>query len=237
MTTEVKIIVAVAVVIIIRRIIRIIYGKKITDTMRFIRAVSATTSVFNLKTCIDVKGYKYNPLTHEYARFLLKGGWDIHDKHTTIQTIKWLFEKGHNKDFMNDMKWIKENPDYKPEEELQFHKEAVQKALKKYPNQGILAWDLCRVTYVAGGGYLAGFLSYKQAIKYCVKACKLLQENYSSWDDMMESYTIGYSDWTGHENEDRLKKYKKLKSKANGLYSVPWNTYLDEEDIIHRRFI
>lgn len=239
---------------ILRNMIKKIYWMNMTPTMKFILAANATTDLHTFKTCIDVNGYRYHIFGHLFAKFILNGGWGVNDKESAVDMIKWLLDEGHNKDFMEDLKWVNDGGfpkeiEYAESEEdeeeennelrqMKKHFRNLKKAQENYPSQGILAWDLCRVLYIAGGAYLSGYFTYKEALGYCVQACRLLQENYSSWDHMMGSYLIGYNDWCESINNDsRLKKYEKLKKIPNGLYSIPWYTPLDEDDVIHQRVL
>lgn len=244
---------AIIMIWIVRRVLKLRYLGKMTPTMKFILAVNATTDIHTLKTCIDVNGYRYNIITRFLAKYILKFGWDVDSKESAIDMVDWLFNEGHNTGFMDDLesldekdlKWIYETNFYEESEDedeeakqMRKHLNNMKKVLYDYPSQGILAWDLCRVLYVVGGAYQSGYLTYQESIHYCIQACRMLQENYSSWDDMIGSYLIGYDDWcTTISNNSRKEKYEKLKSVPNGLYSIPWDTKLDENDVIRQRII
>lgn len=74
-------------------------------------------------------------------------------------------------------------------------------------------------------------MEYGEAVRIAFETCKLLQENFSSWDDMVGSYTLGYQLWRGKRKKDRLKYYKRLK-KSSWIYrSAPWDTVLKEEEL------
>ena len=46
-------------------------------------------------------------------------------------------------------------------------------------------------------------MEYGEAVRIAFETCKLLQENFSSWDDMVGSYTLGYQLWRGKRKTDR----------------------------------
>lgn len=216
------IIIVVIIFIILKYISKLIYKARLTPTMKFILATNATTIFYSFKTCIDINCYKYSFLPKKFAKYLLKMGWGIHNREETIEMIEWLIEDGHNKSFTEEVKELSE-------EEL--------KSVGIEKDQDILSWDLCRIIYICGGAYLCGYLKYKEAIAYCVYTCEILQKSYTSWDDMMASYLQGVSYWQGDDEvtNSRLRHYKKLKNKKNGLYDIPWNTTLDKNDVIGPR--
>ena len=84
----------------------------------------------------------------------------------------------------------------------------------------------------------AGYINYEEAIKISVDACRVLQANYSSWDHMMNSYFLGLAYWNGAMQtspESRKLAYEAEKNNPNGIYSIPWDTNLDEHDFIAPR--
>lgn len=215
------ILIIIILIFILKGLIKIIYKSRITPTMRFILAVNATAFLHTFKTCIDINCNRYNFLSKKFSKYLLDMGWGIKNKEETINMINWLFLEGHNKEFIKEIKSLSR-------EELE--------SLEIKETQNVLAWDLCRVVYIAGGAYLSGYIKYEEAINYCVDAFEKLQQNFTSWDNMMDSYLLGVKYWSGEEQiNERLKHYEKLKNKSNSLYSIPWNTKLDKNDIIKPR--
>ena len=106
----------------------------------------------------------------------------------------------------------------------------LEEMKQKYPEQGMLGWDLVRALSVVGGAYMGGIMEYEEAAKIAFQACRLLQENFSLWDDMVGSYTLGYQFWRGKKKRDRLKYYKKLKRRS-WIYKISWNTTLKEDEL------
>ena len=73
-------------------------------------------------------------------------------------------------------------------------------------------------------------LSGQKQNRSCVKAInELLQENFTSWDDMVANYTLGYQFWCDKRQKDRWEYYKKLKK--TWIFKIAWNTELIESDI------
>lgn len=60
-----------------------------------------------------------------------------------------------------------------------------------------LAWDLFRVSHLAQWGYLAGYVTYAEALRLIEPAAKRVAQTYSSWGEAYESYLKGYAQWSG----------------------------------------
>ncbi len=64
---------------------------------------------------------------------------------------------------------------------------------------------MCRLCNIVTWGTVAGYIKYKDAISICVKAGRILQANFNSWDDMINNY-LGYRYWCGEESKMKEKK-------------------------------
>ncbi len=95
--------------------------------------------------------------------------------------------------------------------------------------QGMLGWNLVRVLSIVGSAYMGGIMEYEEAAGIALKTCRILQSNFSSWDNMVESYTVGYQKWRGKKKKDRLRYYQRLKK--TWVYEIDWNTELKEEEL------
>ena len=76
---------------------------------------------------------------------------------------------------------------------------------------------------------MGGIMEYEEAAKIALEACRTLQNNFSCWDDMVGSYTLGYQYWRGKKKKDRLKYYQRMKK--TWIYLISWNTPLREEEL------
>lgn len=95
------------------------------------------------------------------------------------------------------------------------------------------AWDLQRVVFLAGLGYLAGYLTYDEAIKHSIDACKKIQALYTGWEDFLESYLTGHMLWYGvgfDVQTDtpyyRKTAYEQEQASTYKAWDVSWDTNL-----------
>jgi hypothetical protein len=123
--------------------------------------------------------------------------------------------------------------------------------IENYGDRGILAWDLYRAMYLNAVSYTVGFYTYEESLNKSLLISKKIQENFNSWDDYMNNYSLGYQYWSRDilenplENpplpEDgmlnfnesgtafRKKLYQWLKNEEDSVYNIPWNTELKKE--------
>ena len=66
---------------------------------------------------------------------------------------------------------------------------------EKWGDRGILCWDLFRMSNLVQWGYLAGYLTYPEALALLEPAVTLLHDNFKNWDEAYENYLDGYNWW------------------------------------------
>ena len=59
------------------------------------------------------------------------------------------------------------------------------------------AWDWFRVSSLAQWGYLAGYVTYPEALALVEPAAQKVCETYGSWDEAQGAYLAGYCKWAG----------------------------------------
>lgn len=224
-----------------------------SDTVRFINATYALITTSNDMDTSIYGGLKRSFLNNMSMEVALKDSWDITDTASAESTIEWLMTEGHNKEFMDLLKEYQGNR----EELMKLRQELEAKGslasdeaqlLELYdmleevhadnPEQGILAWDLCRATQIASWSYVAGFLSYERSMEISIEASTRLQEQFTSWDQLVHNYLLGYQYWSGESPADaqselvlRKQIYTRLKADPSGPYQVDWNTALSAQEI------
>lgn len=95
-------------------------------------------------------------------------------------------------------------------------------------------WDLCRATQLLGMMYLVKMINREELDQEFSRTGKVIQQQFSSWDEMAESYLGGYEAWlerTGNRDAAqhaawRRNIFMRLKANPDGPYSLPWRTDL-----------
>ncbi len=203
--------------------------KRLTPTQKFILAASSPTIAHNYKCVIDIWDTSKSEVGVERAKQLLKWGWGEVTYENVKKSADDCLNRGHN------MKFIEYCSGSMSSEEAaskytDVQRELLEKMKVKYPKQGMLGWDFVRTLSIVGGAYMVGVMEYEEAAKIALVVCRRMQENFSSWDDMVGSYTLGYQFWRGKKKKDRLKYYKSLK-RFSWIYKISWDTPLREEEL------
>ena len=203
-------------------------ASELTPTQRFILAASSPTVGNNYKCVIDIWDTHLSSEKRDRVKTLFEWGWGEFTYENAKNMAEECLSNGYNEKF-------KEYCSVGASSELtskytDFQLMMLEEMKQKYPKKGMLAWDLVRVLSIVGGAYMGGIMQYEEAVRIAFTASKLLQENFSSWDDMVGSYTLGYQFWRGKKKKDRLKYYKMLKRRG-WIYKISWDTALREEEL------
>ena len=205
------------------------FRDSLTPTQKFILAASSPTVANNYKCVIDIWGTCESEVDREKAIKLFEWSWGEFTCENTRMSVDDCLNHGYHekfKEYCNADMSSSSASGY-----TDFERELLEETKRKYPKQGLLGWDLVRILSIVGGAYMGGVMEYGEAVRIAFETGKLLQENFSSWDDMVGSYTLGYQLWRGKRKKDRLKYYKRLK-KSSWIYrSAPWDTVLKEEEL------
>lgn len=168
--------------------------------------------------------------------------WSIYNREDLLTQIKSLTEYGHNSEFSYFAEFIDSMTKREYEQLLKEAKGIdeymfpLDKELdEKWGKKGIMAWDLFRVANLVQWGYMAGYLTYNEALAAAEPAVKKLQENFDSWEEAYDNYVDGHVWWSrtdirGLEYEDwgRRAECKELME----IYSDVFDNNLFKEKII-----
>ena len=144
--------------------------------------------------------------TYEWARYLLENSWGITDRESLIETVCRMTYYGHNADFQSYVAMIKgmSAAEYrellKNAEGMDAYMFPYTKRLgEKWGDRGILCWDLFRMSNLVQWGYVAGYVTYPEALALLEPAAMLVQKNFKNWNEAFENYLDGYN-WWAREN-------------------------------------
>lgn len=144
--------------------------------------------------------------SYEWARYILKDSWSVTDRDSLIETICRMTYYGHNANFLYDAATIGGMTAAEYQEVLKnaqgmdaYMFPYTKQLGEKWGSRGILCWDLFRMSNLTQWGYLAGYLTYPEALALLEPAVLLLCENFQSWEEAYENYLDGYN-WWAREN-------------------------------------
>ena len=159
------------------------------------------------------------------SRDVMDGSWNIHSREDLINTVLSMSYYGHNatfKSMVEDMKGRtqaeRETISAASDAWPSYMWEYTEYVDEKWGDRGIMAWDLFRMSDLVQWGYVAGYVTYEEALALLEPAATRLCENFSSWDEAYENYLDGYNWWDRNDvlNKDiwetsRGKSYLEMK--------------------------
>lgn len=107
--------------------------------------------------------------------------------------------------------------------------------LRHCRDQADRAWELCRAMQLLGMGYIAGWYSREEMLRRSCQVGRVLQENFSSWDELCEGFLEGFARWRRRSFPQdaeaniqvRREIYEKLRQRPDSPYRVSWYLPLD----------
>ncbi len=220
-----------------------------SDTIQWFNATYAVLTENNDNDRTLVGGMERNLTNAVFMRYQLYTGWGIESRTDADATIAWLFDEGHREEIEELIDALSEGglldveeedfDDFAEENFGQFGSETVNRLKTVYicnkecGENGILAWDLCRINQVAAWCYVAGYYSLEESLEIQLLNSGELQAAFDSWDDMMESYLYGFQYWVGDADHaeygvtsERRNIYNSLKELKDGPYSMDFDMEL-----------
>lgn len=180
----------------------------------------------------------------DYIVSQLKQSWGISDRESATETLYWLLSSGHAEGFAEDIQvmayygWL-ELPEEEMRREIMSHvdgesmTEENMTALADYfvreqavyavcGKNGIDAWDYCRFMQIAANSYYAGYLTLEESLELQLETAKAIQQQFSSWEEMNQSYLQGYIFWVDNSTAAYLREraYERLQKAEDSPYKT-----------------
>ena len=220
------------------------------DTVLWFNATYAPLTYSNGANWRLVGGLVPNDTNARSTSIGLESSWNIEDRESALEQIKWLQEEGHRAtwrkylDEMEELGWLDLNTEEfadalfgSDKEENLFRYVMVYSFYQEGEDEeSITAWDLIRINQLYGDFYVCGYMTYEEAMDASLENSLILQEMYDSWDEMMASYLLGYEFWQSDPMIDddsptaqRYGYYEKLLKMEDGPYTLDWDMELKKE--------
>lgn len=224
--------------------------KLMTDTIKWFNtsyALFTFTTGGNLDKIGGSVKSKLKTLSNQTS---LEEGWGITSKDEVDDTVEWLLDEGHNDDLLDE--YYSELAEYTVTtlddylDDLNETEKLVAKTIleahSKYGDRAILGWDLARAMQIIASAYVADYYTYEETMDRFLKVAKIIQENFNSWEELVDSYLVGHRYWfySNFDIEDikeihpkntpnyRKELYIKLKNSKDNPYTIPWYTALEK---------
>ncbi len=163
------------------------------------------------------------------GKYILSKWWDVNSREDLLNVLKSLERGGHRKGYDE---WVRRLDHLSPEKRGQFRRYAahaggptsnrmdtVLSTRKKLAGTGLAGWDFSRYVALCGWGFQAKYLSEQEAWSFIMPIARLLQNTFSSWDELADNYVEGRRFWSLRET---LREADSLKEEVAFLR---WNPF------------
>lgn len=140
----------------------------------------------------------------------LSSDWNIKNREDLIATIQRMTYNGHNITFQQEAAIVTGLSDEELAQLVAASNETgkymwpiVKQLSEKWGTQGVLGWDLSRMSNLAQWGYMAGYITYAEALELIQPAAELTAKTFSSWEEFYENYLDGYNWWARIDMTDK----------------------------------
>lgn len=174
---------------------------------------------------------------------LLEDWWGVTDRQSAEETMQWILSEGHRSEFNETMgyygvegladveasdrvSWFLDNFDATEEQAR-----SIADAYAFYEENGdraIAGWDYGRAMSLLGYYYIAGYYTETEALDKSLEIAGEIQSLFTSWDEFMESYFVGYEYWSDEDSAERRAIYEELKAEEGSPYDLDFGMTLEK---------
>lgn len=236
-----------------------------SDTVIWINAVYAIPTYADGRDYRFIGGTSPEQENIDNLSSMLESAWGVTDRVSALQCVDKLIRKGHQSKYQEYLQDLKrwgildlEEEDARRELENGSFDEKTQnqyiiayRIYREQPENGILAWDYCRAVQQLGYYYVMDYITLEECMDQSLEIAEKLQSSFHSWDDMANSYLLGYEFWSGQEASDwgseayfRKQEYEDIMEYDPYIFALDWDYELvdtwtgavhrtSEEDVYH----
>lgn len=221
-------------------------AEELSDTILWFNATYAPLTYSNAGNWRLVGGVRPTEDNKELVQYLLYRDWNISmgDSDAAMETVDRLKKDGHREKCRECMEELAEMDMLELDEEEFLEKlldSGIEENVFRYviayymyqeglDSDYIAAWDLCRVNQLYADFYICGYMTYEEAMDASLENSLVLRQMYSSWEDMVEAYMVGYQFWQNDPcltddspTIERYSCYEALQEMKDGPYMLDWN--------------
>lgn len=214
-----------------------------TDTIRWFNASFAILTEANGQDYNIYGGLEKSSIMLKPVQQTLEYQWGITDHDTADEKLNWLMTRGHRTAYAENMEYLKECgiDDVDREDWSSFvcecfdldeeGAEIYAKAYELYSENGIsafAAWDYSRAISTSAYCYLGDYYTLEESLDHSLEAAKEVQEMFSSWDEFIDSYLLGYECWAKETGVWRRMIYETQKAADDNPYNIDWDLNLEK---------
>ena len=151
----------------------------------------------------------------ESIRSTIESWWNVTDRESTLEIVKWLLEEGHHADADKALEKVRKqglgniSQEERDDEERKrgdvcWIAESIEEngwcPGGQMPNS-VIAWDLVRVVNLGRWAYLCGYVNEDEMWQIMQVAADTALEHFSSWEEYGASFVMGRGVWHGDPDD------------------------------------
>ena len=172
----------------------------------------------------------------ETYRAQLQSWWNITDRNSTLEIVRWLLHEGHHADADAALARLQGrvaepgagNPEEKAEDVRLIAEWMIGNGCCTVGTlpRTVIAWDLVRIANLGRWALHAGYLSEEEMWQVMQVAADAAREHFSSWEEYGRSFAMGRGVWHGDEEECQTAweiVTALLEEERSPWRQIPWN--------------
>ena len=151
----------------------------------------------------------------ESIRSTIESWWNVTDRESTLEIVKWLLEEGHHAEADEALEKVRKRGIENISQEERDDEESkigdvclIAESMEengwcpggKMPGS-VIAWDLVRLVNLGRWAYLCGYVNEGEMWQIMQAAADTALEHFSSWEEYGMSFVMGRGVWHGDPDD------------------------------------
>ena len=151
----------------------------------------------------------------ESIRSTIESWWNVTDRESTLEIVKWLLEEGHHAEADKALEKVRKrgieniSQEERDDEESKMGDVCLIKESMEENGwcpggqmpDSVIAWDLVRVVNLGRWAYLCGYVNEDEMWQIMQVAADTALEHFSSWEEYGTSFIMGRGVWHGDPDD------------------------------------
>ena len=151
----------------------------------------------------------------ESIRSTISNWWNVTDRESTLEIVKWLLEEGHHAEADKALEKVRkrgiENISQEERDDEESKMGDVCLIAESMDENGwcpggqmpgsVIAWDLVRLVNLGRWAYLCGYVNEDEMWQIMQVAADTALEHFSSWEEYGTSFIMGRGVWHGDPDD------------------------------------
>ena len=151
----------------------------------------------------------------ESIRSTIESWWNVTDRESTLEIVKWLLEEGHHAEADKALEKVRkrgiENISQEERDDEESKMGDVCLIAESMDENGwcpggqmpgsVIAWDLVRLVNLGRWAYLCGYVNEDEMWQIMQVAADTALEHFSSWEEYGTSFIMGRGVWHGDPDD------------------------------------